>query len=139
MKKQVEDWLNAASDDLKVIARIIDDKTLTNMIAFHSQQAIEKTLKGVLEEYESRVPRIHSVIILMEMVKKYIPVSADKILLESINEIYADSRYPSDLGLIPKGKPSLKLAKSFYTFALEINNQVVKHFSKLEKSDELMR
>ena len=40
MKKQAEEWLDAANDDLKVISKIIDDETLTNMIAFHSQESI---------------------------------------------------------------------------------------------------
>ena len=49
MKKQAEEWLYAANDDLKVISKIIDDETLTNMITFHSQQAIEKSFKSILE------------------------------------------------------------------------------------------
>jgi hypothetical protein len=32
---------------------------LTNMVAFHSQQAIEKSIKAVLEEKENHVPRMH--------------------------------------------------------------------------------
>jgi hypothetical protein len=38
MKKQAEEWLKSATDDLKVMDKIIDDETLTNMIAFHSQR-----------------------------------------------------------------------------------------------------
>ena len=34
MKKQAEEWLNAANDDLKVIAKIIDDETLTNIFEY---------------------------------------------------------------------------------------------------------
>ena len=52
------------------------------MIAFHSQQAIEKSLKSVLEEYESKVPRIHNIIKLKEMTEKYLDITADKKLLE---------------------------------------------------------
>ena len=62
MKKQANDWLLAADDDLRLIEKIIDDESLTNMITYHSQQAIEKSLKSILEEFESRVPRIHNII-----------------------------------------------------------------------------
>ena len=124
MKKQANDWLLAADDDLRVIAKIIDDESLTNMIAYHSQQAIEKSLKSILEEYESKVPRIHNIIKLKEMTEKYINIDVDKELLEQVNDVYSDTRYPSDVGLIPSGKPSLEIAKRFYNFAANIKNEI---------------
>jgi len=60
MKKQTEYWLNSAWDDLCVIQEIIRNETLTHMVAFHAQQAIEKSMKAVLEEKESNVPKIHN-------------------------------------------------------------------------------
>ena len=62
MKKQAESWLRAAQDDLRVIKQILDDENLTHMVAFHSQQAIEKSIKAVLEQTEEEVPRIHNII-----------------------------------------------------------------------------
>jgi HEPN domain-containing protein len=44
MKQIAEHWLNAAQDDLRVVARIASDEHLTHMVAFHSQQCIEKSL-----------------------------------------------------------------------------------------------
>ena len=96
------------------------------MIAFHSQQAIEKSLKSILEEFESKVPRIHNLIKLKEMTERYITIVVDKTLLEQVNEIYTDVRYPSDIGLVPSGKPSIKLAKEFYGFSLSIKNEIEK-------------
>lgn len=43
MKKITEEWLNSASDDLKMINKAIDDASLTHQVAFHAQQAIEKS------------------------------------------------------------------------------------------------
>jgi HEPN domain-containing protein len=124
MKKQAKDWLEAANDDLKVIEKIINDSSLTNMIAYHSQQAVEKSLKSVLEEYESKVPRIHNIIKLIELTEKYIKIEINKKILEQVNDVYSDSRYPSDIGLVPSGKPSLDLAKNFYNFAVFIKNEI---------------
>ncbi len=129
MKKQAKSWLDSADDDLKVIEKIQDDETLTNMIAFHSQQAIEKSLKSVLEEYESNVPRIHNIIKLSEMIEKYISLDIDKKLLEKVNEVYTDTRYPADIGLVPTGKPSLDVAQSFYNFAKKIKGDIEKRIS----------
>jgi len=52
MKILTKEWLNFAKDDLDVAARILDDEHLTNMVAFHSHQAVEKCFKAVAEEKE---------------------------------------------------------------------------------------
>lgn len=39
------------------------------------------------------------------------------ILLSIINEVYIDSRYPGDLGLLPQGKPTKAEAKTFIEFS----------------------
>ena len=41
--KQATEWLKAAQDDLDSISYIIEAQHLTNVVAFHSQQAIEKS------------------------------------------------------------------------------------------------
>ena len=60
------------------------------------------------------------------MTEKYITIEIDKELLEQINDVYSDTRYPSDIGLIPSGKPSLDIAKRFYNFAVKIKNEINK-------------
>jgi HEPN domain-containing protein len=50
MKQLTREWLNAAGDDLITIEYLLDNPVLTNIIAFHSQQAIEKSIKAIIEE-----------------------------------------------------------------------------------------
>ena len=51
MKKQVEDWILLANQDLYAAEIIIEDECpLTNIVAFHCQQVIEKYLKAYLIE-----------------------------------------------------------------------------------------
>lgn len=57
MKKQAESWLQAAKDDLNVIKEILENNELTNMVAFHAQQLIEKSFKAILEEYKGKFPK----------------------------------------------------------------------------------
>ena len=38
------DWLKAAFKDLKNIGYIIEDESLTSIVAFHVQQAVEKII-----------------------------------------------------------------------------------------------
>lgn len=43
-----------------------------------------------------------------------------KIYCSEINEVYTETRYPSDLGLIPNGTPSLETVKNFQSLANDI-------------------
>jgi len=71
------------------------------MVAFHSQQAIEKCFKAILEENEDNVPKIHNIIVLKEKIERYINLKLEKEIFDQLNELYIDSRYPTDLGLLP--------------------------------------
>ncbi len=45
-------------------------------------------------------------------------------LIHLLDELYIDSRYPNDFGLLPYGKPTLEDAKEFYEFALTVFDKV---------------
>jgi len=90
------------------------------MVAFHCQQSIEKSFKAVLEEYEQFVPRIHDLITLRAQAEKYIRLTVASALLNQLNELYMDSRYPTDLGLLPSGRPPQDLAREMYNLARNI-------------------
>ena len=124
MKKLTEEWLKAAGDDLDVIERILDDAHLSHVVAFHAQQCIEKGFKAVLEEHEIEVPRIHSLVTLLGKVEGYVGKDIDINLLQTLDSLYIDARYPGDLGLLPDGKPSREDAKSFYKFAKDILSKI---------------
>lgn len=124
MKKQTENWLNLAKDDLILINEIIHNESLTNMVAFHSHQTIEKSIKAILEEKETKVPRIHNIINLRGKIEKYIKLDIEQEIFDQINELYIDSRYPTDLGLLPSGKPSKKIATKFYQTATKIYEEI---------------
>lgn len=129
MKRQTEYWLKAAKDDLSVIKEIITNENLTNMVAFHSQQTIEKSIKAVLEEKENNVPRIHNIINLKGRIEQYIDLNFKQEVFDQINELYIDSRYPTDLGLLPDGKPSKEIAEDFFKIANEIFKKITEYLS----------
>jgi HEPN domain-containing protein len=124
MKETTEQWLTAAQDDLRVVARIASDDYLTHMVAFHSQQCIEKCCKAIIEEYELGHIRIHNLGRLFEIVGSKVPLEADVVLLEKMDKLYIDARYPGELGLLCDGKPTHVDAQEFYTCAERIHEQV---------------
>ena len=106
MKEKTIDWLKVAETDIQVAEILIDHEHLASGIAFHCQQAIEKSLKAILEENDAEVPKIHRLITLIELVKKWYQPTLDLRIILSLDKLYIDSRYPGDFGLLPDGMPT---------------------------------
>lgn len=109
-------WLKSAYSDLIVIEEIIDNDYVTHMTAFHSQQSIEKSLKAILEFNNKIVPKKHDLLLLKDLTHEYLNIVEENIL-EDLNELYIESRYPNHFGLLPHGKPTKDEAIRFYSFA----------------------
>ena len=124
MKEVTEEWLRAAADDLRVNENIASDEHLTHMVAFHSQQCIEKCLKALIEEHEIRSARIHNLERLFEIVRDHVHVDLDPALIETLDKLYLDARYPGDLGLLPEGRPTLAHAANFHMFAKSVYESI---------------
>jgi len=117
-----KEWLKSAYSDLRNIHYIINDAFLSHMVAFHSQQAIEKSLKAILENEENRIPKVHKLQNLINRVN--IDIEIDENIIDVLDELYIESRYPGDFGLLPQGKPSLENANNFYSYAQYVFNEV---------------
>ncbi|MBT5934556.1 MAG: HEPN domain-containing protein [Sulfurimonas sp.] len=133
MKVISKEWLKASRDDMLIIEQIINIEHLTHMVAFHAQQAIEKSLKALIEEYEIDIPKIHKLIRLKKILSDKLTIENDE-LLANLDELYIDSRYPGDMGLLPNGKPTLADAQEFYDFAKEIFSKVC-NILEIDKED----
>jgi HEPN domain-containing protein len=95
--------------------------------AFHAQQVIEKCFKAVAEENGISVMKTHDLIRLYKLIHEYIG-HLDEEILYTINELYIDSRYPGDLGLMPGGKPSTDEAEKFVLFADSIRKRIYQNY-----------
>jgi len=70
MKSSTNSWLRLAEKDLLAAKKLLEDEMLGNLVFFHCQQAIEKILKGILEEHLIPFPKTHSVIKLYVLLPK---------------------------------------------------------------------
>jgi HEPN domain-containing protein len=118
---QAKEWLKAAYSDLRSIEHIIDDLFLTHVVAFHSQQAIEKSFKAIMENASISVPRVHKLENIVSKINIELDFNIE--ILETLDLLYIESRYPGDMGLLPDGKPTLKDVEEFYDVAKDIFNQ----------------
>jgi HEPN domain-containing protein len=49
----------------------------------------------------------------------------DEDMLARLNELYIESRYPSTIGLLPNGTPTVEDAKEFYKHATELHKKII--------------
>jgi len=109
MKKRVEEWINFAEADIKSIKKLIEDPSLSQIAAFHCQQAVEKLLKAIIEDRSTKTPKIHDLSKLYGIILDIDPrinIEIDENVLSEINDVYIDARYPPDLGLLPTEIPT---------------------------------
>jgi HEPN domain-containing protein len=123
MKKTTKDWFIAAEDDLLSAKKLASEVRLTNIVAFHCQQCIEKTFKGIIEELNLPSVKSHDLLRLRNIANIQLS-EQETILLATINEVYIDARYPADLGLMPNGKPTIAEAKNFIDFTERLYNRL---------------
>ena len=120
MKKTTEEWFDSAESDLLLIKEICLNENLTHLSAFHAQQAIEKSFKAIIEEFDLGFIKTHSLEVLYNIIHDKIMIKSDPDLLIILDQLYIDSRYPGQMGLLPNGKPTLKESKQFFKLAREI-------------------
>ena len=124
MNELTKEWLARANDDLETIKEIIDNPELTNIAAFHAQQAIEKSLKAVIEEFKTGFIKIHNLEKLFALTNNYLQIEINLDLVKKLDALYIDSRYPSELGILPYGKPTVEDAAEFSEFAKRVVSEI---------------
>lgn len=131
MKKITKEWLELAFLDLESISYLINDHRLTGQVAFLSQQTIEKSLKAIIEENSSKVPRIHSLSKLFELCSAYIELEVDESVVIALDSIYTESRYPGEHGLLPEGKPGKNQVTQYFDFAKYVLTKTKMHLENI--------
>ena len=120
MKASTIQWLEFAQTDLRSCENNLNDEFVTNVVAFHAQQAVEKAFKALIEEKGIRMSRIHNLTRLYALTESLMISTINETELEMLDNVYTSSRYPGDLGLLSTGKPTLKESKTLYDISLKI-------------------
>lgn len=123
MKQTTRDWLTAAGDDLLAAKKLSSEEQLTHVVSFHCQQCLEKCFKAVIEEQGKPSIKSHDLLRLQQIANFQLR-ETDTILLETINEVYIDARYPGELGLMAHGKPTTSEVRKFIDFCELLMDQI---------------
>ncbi len=128
MKKETENWLKIAKNDLKVAEELFKDGLYLNVIE-HSHAALEKLLKGIIvDQKNENPPKIHSLLRLVSMTLIENLESNIQELFKELDIKYIAVRYPEDIDALqaslPKEIVSIILSKVKEVFkCLEKNIQ----------------
>lgn len=95
------EWLEKAGRDLKSAKVLKLNDCGNDIVAFHCQQSIEKSLKGYLLKQKGQVVEGHSLIYLCKEASNY-NTEFKKRLKDCafVNQYYIETRYPSDIPLV---------------------------------------
>lgn len=118
-------WLSFAEDDI-LTAKIALENKIYNQVCFHSQQAVEKLLKGFIEGCGQRAPRTHSLRDLMNICTR---IDSSFCQFDSyatiLDQYYIPTRYPDALpGMLDSGLPGKNDAKEALEMAQEIMDYI---------------
>jgi len=126
-KELIKDWLLMAQIDIKSAEAALKDE-IYSTVCFHSQQAVEKSFKAFLLNFESEVIKTHDLLLLFQRSVKYESrLRKFKKNIGFLNKFYVPTRYPDAFpGSLPEGLPqkpeaerSLKEAKEILKFLSE--------------------
>ena len=127
MKDSIKQWLNHSREDLES-AKYLFQGRFFRSACYHSQQAIEKSLKAILLKKGWELEKIHNIERLKEIGVEYgikLNVSDEDIIF--IDSIYR-GRYPGEEGLLPLGEPNEEDAIKAISIADDIINEINDYF-----------
>ena len=124
--KESNYWLKFVKEEFDTIL-LLEESELYRTLCIHAQQLAEKTLKAALFEKGEMIPRIHDLPALVTQLGLRLPVSDEDV--QFLSSVYSESRYPSEVGLLPYGKPTEEDAQRAVATARKIHEFVFAHFN----------
>ncbi|SDL53094.1 HEPN domain-containing protein [Halarsenatibacter silvermanii] len=121
-KKLIQQWFEKAENDLKAAKTILDNSPgLTDMTAFHCQQAVEKYFKCYLIKLDINFGKSHNLVYLLDLIGEDEDISGEIYKIAAkLNDYAVEVRYPREIGEIPTKEE----AKEAYQLALKAKDYV---------------
>jgi HEPN domain-containing protein len=125
MNESAEHWLSFAHQDLRM-AELALGEGIYNQVCFHSQQCVEKAIKGWLEQRGQAPPRTHRMADLLALLPAGL-LSELSDPLGLLDRFYIPTRYPDALpGTLPEGLPGERDARE----ALDMARQALERIRR---------
>jgi len=117
--RENERWFLFAHQDLRMAELAMGEK-LYNQVCFHSQQCVEKAIKGLLAHQGKIPPRTHRLADLLGLLDPD-PFAEERFEIQLLDRFYIPTRYPDALpGSLPEGLPDAQDAHEALNTAQKI-------------------
>jgi HEPN domain-containing protein len=122
--EEVKEWIKKADHDLgsaKIIYLHLPDYFDT--IAFHCQQAVEKSIKAILVFFKIEFQRSHDLVYLLELLSRKIEIDEIKFRNAfTLNNYAVQIRYPNKIVKLTKEEieMAIQIAEEFQEFSIKI-------------------
>ncbi len=123
MNAEADRWMEFARQDLRM-AELALKEGIYSQACFHSQQCVEKCLKGMLADPGRKTPRTHSIVDLLGLFPpEFLGDLRDR--LGYMDLYYIPTRYPDALpGSLAEGLPAVEDAED----AIAVANAIIKRW-----------
>ena len=95
-KRSFNRWLRVAESDLTLARLGVSADVLPELLCFHAQQAVEKSLKAVLAYFNAPVPRTHNIDTIVNALAPYVEIPTAIGDLDTLTLYAVGTRYPGD-------------------------------------------
>ena len=117
-----EDWLWRAGSDLALACISKPDGVLLEELCFHSQQAAEKSIKGILVYQRISFPKTHNIRTLLDLLPDHLSLPSEVEEAVILSDYAVSTRYPGIYELVDETEyeEAIRLAKRVFGWAEKI-------------------
>jgi HEPN domain-containing protein len=90
------EWLRFARSDLEIVRLARSPDVMVEGLCFHAQQAVEKSIKGVLVALGVDFPKVHNIGVLLALLPETAPTPPNPGALARLTAYAVIGRYPGD-------------------------------------------
>ena len=91
-----EQWLWHAEGDLALARTQAFSKFPIELLIFHAEQVVEKSIKAILVHFNASVPKTHNLELLMDVAAAYVEIPSEIRAAEDLTPYATIGRYPGD-------------------------------------------
>ena len=127
-------WLARAKSSLAISKNRSDDDIFYEDLCFHTQQAVEKAIKGFLIFYNIEPEKTHNLVSLIKELSKYIDIPEEINETAILNDYAVQTRYPGDYTPIEKEEynHAIKIAEDCINW---VENKIKELEKKITKEE----
>jgi len=120
-RREAEAWLRKADSDLRTVEILLRDPAPPlDSVCYHTQQAAEKALKGLLTLCGVPFPKTHDLVHLASLVPEDVSFEVELDVLVELSYFAVGPRYPDDLTVYTRAMAEALREKALRVYAAAV-------------------